>query len=195
MNKIDFLSNEEIEKYKKIYKNEEKFSSFKNVVNTSYLVEKTGIKNRVEAFEKVWNDAKHLVKRRYSFGRNDTNKSFNEITKMFVSEYVFYESSVLKNFENEEGKLLERFEKTEKKTYGDRTEALFEKYGDEIFYGKQFREYLQDYLDGKISKEELNDIIQEFKDTNNAFLENQGDESYKRNGFEINETIANEFSF
>lgn len=188
------LTENQIEKYASTIKNEAKRDAYEKVINSDTLkVDKTIDKNRNDAFERIYRSAMQITKKRYSFGRNEElGLSLVEIASMLTKEYVFYKSSVLGNYENAEGKsVFKKFENAEKKTYEQRTEKFFKQFGDEKVYtteDKTLNDYLNDYREGKITKEELNFIIYDFKDTNEEYLSTD----YKTKYFESAESIISD---
>ena len=134
-----------------------------------------------------------LARKRYSFGRNkEIGMTFSEIASMYTKEYVYYKSSILGNFEQSEGKtIFEKVLNAEKKSYKDRTKDFFKKYGDEKVYttdDKTLNDYFKEYEQGKITKEELNFIIYDFKDSNEEYLSTD----YKTKYFESAESIISD---
>ena len=188
------LTEKQIEKYASTIKNEAKRDAYEKVINSDTLkVDKTIDKNRNDAFERIYRSAMQITKKRYSFGRNEElGLSLVEIASMLTKEYVFYKSSVLSNYENAEGKsVFKKFENAEKKTYEQRTEKFFKQFGNEKVYtteDKTLNDYLNDYREGKITKEELNFIIYDFKDTNEEYLSTD----YKTKYFESAESIISD---
>ena len=134
-----------------------------------------------------------ITKKRYAFGRNlEMGMSLVEIASMITKEYVFYKSSILSNFEEAEGNsIFLKFENAEKKTYAERTKSFFEKFGDEKVYtteDKTLNDYLNEYKEGKISKEKLNWIIDDFKENNPEYVSTD----YKIKYFESAEAIISD---
>ena len=188
------LTENQVEKYASKIKNETKRDAYIKTINSDTLkIDKTIDNDRNEAFERIYKSAMLLARKRYSFGRNaELGMNLNEIASMFTKEYIFYKSSILGNFEESEGKtIFERVSNAEKKAYHDRTKDFFKKYGDEIVYttdDKTLNDYLKDYEEGKISKEELNFIIYDFKDSNEEYLSTD----YKTKYFESAEAIISD---
>lgn len=188
------LTENQIEKYASNIKDETKRDAYVKTINSDTLkIDKTVDTSRNDAFERIYKTAMTLAKRRYSFGRNaEIGMSLVEIASMYTKEYVFYKSSILGNFEQSEGKnIFERVENAEKKSYQDRTKEFFKKYGDEVVYttdDKTLNDYLREYEEGKISKEELNFIIYDFKDSNEEYLSTD----YKTKYFESAESIISD---
>lgn len=198
MSKFDKLDDLEIQKIQRTdYKhNEIKQKTFKDIINSDNLKIKEYDTNRVDAFNRIWENAKTLVRRRYSFGRNDTGLSFNELVSMFVRENTFYKSSILENFENANGKnVSERFLNAERATYNDRTKQFLSKYGEEkvrseyLNKTKTLNDFFEDYKSGKISKEVMNSIIDDFKETNEEYLS----VDYRGKNYESNEALLNDY--
>lgn len=195
--KFEKLSLTEIEETVKKYRhNEEKQQAFREVINSDGLKISNKDRNRTEAFERIWNSAVTLTRKRYSFGRyKDLESPFSAVVRKFVKENTFYKSSILGNFMESTGKNIDEiFADAEKKTFKDRTENFMNKYGDEEAEDnrgvrKSLNEWFNDYISGNISKEKLSWIIQEFKEENEEFLSND----YKGKNFESAEAIRNEY--
>lgn len=193
MKKFEKLLEEEVEKKSKEYRNPIKRETFVKLVNDDNLkINKRLDKNRIDAFERIWNTAMTLTRRRYGFGRNDTNLKFSEITSMFAKENTYYKSSILENFENSDGKgIIEKFNDAERKTYEERTDNFLRKYGDEKVYSdedKTLNDYFDDYKKGKISKEKMNFIIADFEEGNQEYLS----QDYHGKNYESALSIINE---
>lgn len=188
------LTQTEIEKQSKKYKrNPEKQKAFEKVVNSKFLKTKNTDNNRIETFERLWKEATTLTRKTRSFGKNKNYLSFSENVGLLVTENTFYKSSVLENFISANGKnITEKLENAERKTYEERTDVFFAKYGtEEITYKdetKTLNEFFEDYQNGKISKEVMNDIIAEFESSNEEYL--SVDYSYKNN--ESTQSLINE---
>ena len=188
------LTENQIEKYASNIKNKVKRDAYLKTINSDTLkYDKTIDNNRNEAFERIYNIAMQLARKRYSFGRNkEIGMTFSEIASMYTKEYVYYKSSILGNFEQSEGKtIFEKVLNAEKKSYKDRTKDFFKKYGDEKVYttdDKTLNDYFKEYEQGKITKEELNFIIYDFKDSNEEYLSTD----YKTKYFESAESIISD---
>lgn len=195
--KFEKLSSEEVERNSRKYRNEYKRQAYKDVINSDTLkFDEKLDKNRTEAFERIWNSALTLTRKRYSFSRRkDLNLPFSAVIKNFVKEHTFYKSSVLGNFMSSEGKNIDEiFAGAEKKTYEDRTKDFMEKYGDENAEDnrgvvKTLKEWFKDYKEDNISREKLNWIIQNFKDENEEYLSND----YHGKNFESADSIKNDY--
>ena len=189
------LTESEISKYEKHLSNDYKKDAYRKIINSDTLKYNKSIdKDRNDTFERIYRGAMTLARRRYGFGRNaEIGMSLSEIASLFAKEYVFYKSSLLSNFEETEGKnVYEKFLNAEKKTYEERTDNFFTKYGDEKVYATNdltLNDYLNQYKEGKISKEKLNYIIEDFKESNEEYLNTD----YKANNYESSSSFINDY--
>lgn len=196
MELFEKLTKSQIDKYSDKIKNEYKKDAYTKTINSDTLkIIKGTDKSRNDAFERIYRTAMQVAKRRYAFGRFRENGylSLSEVASIMTKEYVYYKSSVLSNFEDAEGKtLFKKFENAEKKTYEERTDNFFKKFGTEKVYttdDKTLNDFLNDYKEGKISKEKLNSIIEDFKETNAEYLSTD----YKTKNFESSDSIREDY--
>ena len=126
-----------------------------------------------QEFQNIWNYAMKSVRRTYRFGhfsKNRQGKSYSVLTEMLIQDKLKYKSKAYLNlpdldFENEEDIFVS--------LYRLRTESFFAKYGDEevkFKLGKEvviktLNEWFIEFENGKITQEDMNLIIKEYKDS------------------------------
>lgn len=148
-------------------------SKFKNPYKQKAFEEFVGKnKHDLEQFNIIWKRSVKNARRIYGFGKHKGFKDISKNAEVFAVDEIRYKGGSINNLiETAEGNdYYEKFENTEKTIYEKRTQEFFNVNGsDTMKYGneeKTMNEWFEDYKNGKISKETMNEIIKEYKDTN-----------------------------
>ena len=160
-NKKEKLSDIEIKEYSKTIKSKIKRETFQEIINNDRLkLRKT--KSRISAFEKSWRMASSIIDRKYKGGSSATR---NRRIADLVKESTYSDTGIVNEFkENKNLPFEENYKNAEVKTYHERTEGFFKKYGDrQDKSGFSLNDYLYWYDLGMIDKDTMNNIIKEFQ--------------------------------
>lgn len=146
-----------------------------------YKVIKPEFQRKINRYDKIWDKAEMIAERVYNEVK--TNKTLSQITREFVEEFYSYQGSILKSFRNLKTRTFEEnFERAKELRIKERLKTFLKDFGEETFEfeyeynGKIIKEdlelnfWIKRYLDHKISKNQLFDIIKEFKETNKDYL-------------------------
>lgn len=172
---------------------------YKNKIKNKTYNEINGIlkKYNKQDFDTAWKNIMKMTRQIYGFKRNKdlmgnklTNKKFSEITANFIKEYAYHSDNTYELFLNSKGETIkERFIDATYNNYKSRlgltkysNESFIQKYGNIIVgtgYDKTINEYLEMLKDNLITSDELNKIIETFKETNRNY-ENKSKEYYEQ---------------
>ena len=140
----------------------------------------------LEQFLAIWNRSLKNVRRIFNFGKNKEFSNISEKTKMFTIDEVVYKGSSFNNiFESMPGNdYLKNYKDAEVEIYRKRTEVFMEKHGgincEHEGKTKTLSAWFREYADGRITKQEMNDIIAEYKEQNpDRIADSDGDELMK----------------
>lgn len=133
---------------------------FKSQLKES-LIEDFELK-RYENFEKDYRTALRIGKQYYN---TEDKHKLNVFVEGILNENLINKSkSILNLYRETKGKSIkEKFGDFDKNFYVIRTADFFKEYGKEKFKGKQLKTYLKNYLEGKITKEMLSNIILQYQ--------------------------------
>lgn len=170
---------------------------FKNEFKQSAFESYTKNKNRVdEEFKIIWKRSMRTARRLYmATGLNPAYKNLSARASVFFHEDLYYSNTgftINKIMEESSGKsVMELFDETEKIIYNKRTENFINKHGEQEFYyegyKKTLKEWLKDYNEDKITKEDMNEIIKQYKEQNpDKLLDSDGTETNNSNDLELN---------
>ena len=127
-----------------------------------------------DLFENMWGKSMKTARKLYNFGKNKEFRNISKQARVFFQDDLFYgdrELTFNKALENvKASEMKEVFADTEKEIYMKRTKTFIENNGENEFeYNgeeKTLEEWMEDYNSGEISKEEMNDIIKQYKEQN-----------------------------
>lgn len=176
-----FLSKREIEDFtvkgqsRRYIRNPEKRELFKDVINSNYL-KRRGNESRITAFNKLWRKAQRI--NRLIYGVEVSIEERSKKSANLVKENIYYRSSFMDNFRYSKNTDIEKLvDSAERKTYVQRITKFVEKYGDVkiqstysrfqklgIGTGLSLNEYLEMFLSGELSINDMNALIKDFKD-------------------------------
>lgn len=147
-------------------------SKYKQSAYESYDRAEQNLKQK--DFEILWKESSRSARKLYGFGKRKQFKNIGENARIFFQDELYYSGTgvtfnrVLLNANQKN--IEDVYADTEKEIYALRTKEFFRKLGEEDFkYNdekKTLNDWFRDYQNDKITKEEMNDIIKQFKEQN-----------------------------
>ena len=177
-----YFSEDEINKFSRKYRrNKVKQDTYRTYIND--------LNEKKIGFEEIWTRGMKITRQVYGFMKKDDrdylNKPFSDLVSSLIREYVLYPDSIIENFNKMEGHSpKDRFFNATSKVYEIRTSKFMNKYGSREFKfnGEKhsLNEWMQIYKSRGISREEMNEIIKQFKAHDDEFLS----QTYKGRNYE-----------
>lgn len=150
-------------------------------VKTRYKTIKPEFQKKLNRYDKIWEKAERIAEQEYS--KKMTNKTMSQIVRDFVDEFYSYQGSILKSFRNLKTRTFEEnLARAKELRVKGRLKQFLNDFGNETFTfdyefnGKSIQEeltlrkWIDRYLDHRITKEELWQIIDNFKESNDFYL-------------------------
>lgn len=139
-----------------------------------------------EMFNEVWKNTRYGIVGKFGFGR--TKEKLSQQIALIMREDLlqerFKEKSLFYKITDLKSTSASDILKIEKDIYTERTEEFRAKYGEEIFYtenGKDItlNDMFEKYLNGDISQEDMNNIIEMVKQVSKEYNAQEKYESVK----------------
>ena len=138
-------------------------------LNEKYVNPDKEYARKLKNFNKIWDRAERIVE--FTYEKQMTNKTTEQIIVDLVNEYYSYKGSVLKSFREIKSRSFEEnVERAERLRAKGRLKDFLQKYGEDTFEfngkTKTLNNWLNAFINGKITNEQLNQIIKDYENLN-----------------------------